>query len=128
MDISVLIPNHNDLRIYNMINSIDYIDNENHHVELVIVLNKPTKELMHLISKIKIDFKDKFQIKIVEINYCNLGIAYNEGIKNAKYNNILFIDTDLICDTDAIKTVINDFNKTNAKIVKAKVVYDNMKR
>ena len=42
MDISILIPNHSDLRMIHMIESIDYFDCDDHRVELVIVLNRPT--------------------------------------------------------------------------------------
>ncbi len=46
MNISIIIPNHSDLRMYKMINSIDYFNNEDRTVELIIVLNKPTKEVL----------------------------------------------------------------------------------
>ena len=125
MNISILIPNHNDLRMHKMIKSIDYFNTHEHHVELVIVLNKPTFDLLNLVDVIKAEYKNKFEFKIIEIDKCNLGLAYNAGICNATYDNILFIDTDLICKPGAIKIVVESMNE-DIDLVKAQVVYKNM--
>ena len=53
MNISIIIPNHSDLRISRMIDSIDFHSNEYHQVELVIVLNKPTDAVVKLVNQIK---------------------------------------------------------------------------
>ncbi|KPI55141.1 hypothetical protein KW94_03835 [Clostridioides difficile] len=125
MNISIIIPNHSDLRMYKMINSIDYFNNEDRTVELVIVLNKPTKDVLSQVELIKRDFSNRFLITIVFISQCNLGLAYNEGIKKSKYSNILFLDTDLICEKHSIENMISIL-KDDIYLVKAKVIYNGM--
>ncbi|EJA6850501.1 glycosyltransferase [Clostridioides difficile] len=110
-----------------MINSIDYFNNEDRTVELIIVLNKPTKEVLFQVELIKKDFSKRFLITIIFINQCNLGLAYNEGIKKSKYSNILFLDTDLICEKHSIENMINILTD-DIYLVKAKVVYNGMNK
>lgn len=83
MNISILIPNHSDLRMINMIQSIDYFNNEMHQVELLIVLNNPTDLVIKQVEEVKEKFKEKFLFNIIQTEYCNLGHVYNEGFKNA---------------------------------------------
>ena len=64
MNISILIPNHSDLRMINMIQSIDYFNNEMHQVELLIVLNNPTDLVIKQVEEVKEKFKEKFLFNI----------------------------------------------------------------
>lgn len=102
MNISILIPNHSDLRMINMIQSIDYFNNEMHQVELLIVLNNPTDLVIKQVEEVKEKFKEKFLFNIIQTEYCNLGHVYNEGFKNATYDNIFIIDTDMICQKGGV--------------------------
>ena len=56
MNISILIPNHSDLRMINMIQSIVYFNNEMHQVELLIVLNNPTDLVIKQVEEVKEKF------------------------------------------------------------------------
>ena len=57
MNISILIPNHSDLRMINMIQSIDYFNNEMNQVELLIVLNNQTDLVIKKVEEVKEKFK-----------------------------------------------------------------------
>lgn len=93
MNVSIVIPDSNDLRIENCINSID------ENVEVVISLNKPSKKLKLLIDKILYEQKNNYRYEnlrfiICQIEIASIALAYNNGIKNAKYKNILLMDSD----------------------------------
>ncbi len=102
MKVSVLIPVSDDLRILDCINSID------EKVEVVISLNKPSKELRKLIDSMLSDknegtlYKD-IMFKVCEINYVSIAGAYNNGIKHSKYNNVLLMDSDCVFKKGCIK-------------------------
>ncbi len=118
MNLSIIIPDHNDLRLMELIESIDFVNSEKQKVELVLVLNRPTAELLRLVDGIKRKYHEKFDIKSVFIEICNLGYAYNAGIENASYDNIMFLDSDLICMPNAIRKMVQCMEKKDAKIVK----------
>ena len=125
MNISILIPNHNDLRMKEMIDSIDVWRSEKHEIELLFVLNKPTKELLDQVHSIKMKYSSKFIINVINVGQCNLGLIYNYGIKAALYDNILFIDSDLICGKNAIQKIM-DIAERDVDVIKAKVIYEKM--
>lgn len=126
MNISILIPNHSDLRMINMIQSIDYFNNEMHQVELLIVLNNPTDLVIKQVEEVKEKFKEKFLFNIIQTEYCNLGHVYNEGFKNATYDNIFIIDTDMICQKGSINKMVNAMG--DKLIVKGKILFDSTNR
>lgn len=123
MDLSILIPNHSDLRMIKMIQSIDYFNTKEHHVELLIVLNNPTNLVIKQVEEIKRVFRKKFEFNIIETKFCNLGYVYNEGFKNATYDNIFLIDTDMICQEGSIEKMVNAMGKE--LIVKGKILFRN---
>ena len=108
MNISILIPNHD----------------ETHAVQLVIVLNNPTPQLEELTHCIQQEHRESFTFKIVRIDKCNLGAAYNAGIVHADYDQILFLDSDLICIPGAIQKMVDTMRVHQTPIVKGKVLFD----
>ena len=126
MSATILIPNKSDTRVERMIKSIDYYGDKSEKLEILMVLNKPTEEIICLTEKLKNQYKDKFIFSVINISKSNLGLAYNEGIKYAKYNNVVFIDTDLICEPGALKKLIEYQRKKNSLIVKANLIYKDM--
>lgn len=123
MNLSIIVPNHNDLRMLDMISSIDYFSDNSRIVEIIIILNNPTKELVEQCVFIQKKYK-KFSIKVLNECYQNLGYLYNVGIKNAQFDNILFLDSDVVCENGAIEQLISDLesNKHNM-LAKAELVY-----
>lgn len=122
MDMTILVPNHSDLRMIKMVNSIDFFSNKDHRVELLIALNNPTNEVKKQAERIKEKYGDKFEVRIIELTVCNLGYVYNEGFKNAKYDNIFIIDTDMVCKKGSIKKMVNAMGKE--MIVKGKILFE----
>ena len=127
MNISIIVPNRSDKRMKRMLQSIDYYETPEHHVEILIILNNETPEIAEMSAKLKEKYKYRFQIRIVRINYSNFGVIYNTGIKEAKYDNVMFIDTDLVCEKGSIKKVVDCMESDpDTMIVKAKLVYTGM--
>lgn len=126
MDLTIIIPNHSDLRMIKMIESIDYRSTKNKTVELLILLNNPTKEVIQQCNEIKIRFKKNFLVRTILTDIQNLGYLYNLGIKNASFEHIMFLDSDLICGNNSIELMISQMEKCKVELVKAKLIYTNM--
>lgn len=127
MNVSILVPNHNDLFMEKMIDSIDICCNNNMHIEVVIILNSSTPELYKLTEELKIKYKNKFEFNIIETKIQNLGYLYNLGINKSSYENIMFIDSDITCGQGSVKKTIDAFSE-EIDIVKPKLIYKNMNR
>lgn len=125
MNISIIIPNHNDLRMGKMIKSIDYYSTKDRTVELLILLNNPTTELENQCKEIEHKYKNKFDIRILRTNIQNLGYLYNFGLTHVKFENVLFLDSDLLCEKGAIENMTQYLNE-EVRLVKANLVYKNM--
>lgn len=83
-----------DLRIKEMLHSI------NDYCEVIVVLNGATKEVKKIVNFFK---KSKtFDLKTIEIPERNLSKARNIGAKNAKYDKLVFYDSDCILVDNAI--------------------------
>ncbi|MBV7392472.1 glycosyltransferase family 2 protein [Enterococcus sp. ALS3] len=126
MDLTIIIPNHNDLRMIKMIESIDYRSTKNQTVELLILLNNPTKEVIRQCNEIKIRFKKDFLVREILTDIQNLGYLYNLGIKNASFEHIMFLDSDLICGNNSIELMVSQLKKNKVELIKAKLIYTNM--
>ncbi|WP_207694593.1 hypothetical protein DOK67_0000370 [Enterococcus sp. DIV0212c] len=125
MNISILIPNHNDLRMKNLIQSIDYTCDSKKKVELVIVLNNPTKELKEQCENIHSEYKDKFLFNFIYTDRQNLGYLYNIGLQASSFDHVMFLDSDIICEPYAIEKIIESMDQ-DTQLVKANLIYKNM--
>jgi glycosyltransferase involved in cell wall biosynthesis len=103
MKISIIIAVSNDLRIEKAIKSID------EDVEIIISLNKPTKDIVDLVSKLK---RKNQKIKICTISYLSIAGAYNNGIKHSTYSNILLMDSDCVFEKGCIKRLYRGLKKS----------------
>ncbi len=119
MKITVLIPVSNDLRILNCLKSID------EKVEIMISLNKPSTELLRLIKDIKAGTYPELcnlQINTCQIDYLSIAGAYNQGIKEAKYDNILLMDSDCTFEKGTIRKLYNNYQSN--LLSKGQVVFN----
>ena len=82
MDISIIIPCADDIRLAECIESID------ENVEVIVSLNGATEEIRGIVRR--------FGVQACEIPERNLGAACNEGIKVASSQNILLMNSDLL--------------------------------
>lgn len=118
MNISILIPVSNDLKIIEALKSID------EKVQVVVSLNKPSQEILKLVKNIQ---KKRFpalknlDIVFCKIDYKSIAGAYNNGIKTAKYDNILLMDSDCIFEKGTIKKLF--LNYKGNLLSKGKVIF-----
>lgn len=107
LPISIVIPCSDDLRLKNCLASIDVF------CDVVIALNKPTKE----VKKIVRQFKTRF----VEIDHKNFPKALNIGINETINNKVILMDSDCIFKKGAISKVSKMLDKH--RVVKGHVIY-----
>lgn len=118
MQLSIVIPVTNDLRLKNCIESID------ENVEVVISLNKPSIEIKKLVKNIIQSQKSKNNLNIVvcKINEASIARAYNNGIEHSSNNKILLMDSDCVFEKETIKKLDN--NLGNNLLSKGKVIFN----
>lgn len=102
-NISVVICVANDLRIKNMLYSID------EYCEVVVVLNGCTDEVRNIVNSYS--SSKKFKLKVVEIPERNLSKSRNIGMKEASYDNVVFYDSDCIMTKYALSKYSKFFKK-----------------
>ncbi len=116
MNISIVIPVSDDLRISDCIKSID------EKVEVVISLNKPSKKVLEEIKKLLRSKKlSHLKIKTCTIKEASIAGAYNNGIKAATHELILLMDSDCIFDKSCIQKLYANLNGN--LLSKGKVVF-----
>lgn len=97
MDLSIIIPVCNDVRLERCVNSID------EQVEVVAALNRPTKDVVDIVKRL--------DLKSCEIDKNNLGMAYNAGMNVASNDLILFMDSDCVFAPSTIKKLYDSFEQ-----------------
>lgn len=107
LPLSVVIPCADDTRVSQCVESID------EKVEVVIVLNGPTKEVEELVKK--------HETKLLFMPERNLPAALNLGIQNSKYDRVLFMDSDCIFHKGTIRKLFEGLDKF--MISKGKVTF-----
>jgi glycosyltransferase involved in cell wall biosynthesis len=116
MKLSVVIPVSNDIKINQCLKSI------NERVEVIIVLNKPSKEVLDIIDKWQ-NSRNKFYLTILNTKSQGISLARNLGVERAKNEKILFIDADCILDKKCIE--IMDKRLSDYDIVKGEFIVGN---
>lgn len=97
MDMSIVIPVKDDIRIKECVKSID------EEVETVIVLNTPSDEVR--------EYVESLDCTIEEIPENNLSRAYNVGIDASSSNNVLLMDSDCTFDPDTLRKLYGGLDK-----------------
>lgn len=116
MNISVVIPVSDDLRISRCIKSID------ERVEVVVSLNNPSREIRQEIKKLLTSKKlPHVKIKVCEILEASIAGAYNNGIKNATHKLILLMDSDCTFEEGCIRKLYRNLN--NNLLSKGQVIF-----
>ena len=103
VDISVVVCVADDLRIFNLLDSIKY------DCEVLIVINGGTKEFIKKVKQYK--NKSKLNIRIVTIPEKNLSKARNVGMIEAKYDKVVHYDSDCIMVDGALDKYDKALNK-----------------
>lgn len=117
MNVSIVIPVSSDLRLKECIESID------EKVEVVISLNKPSKQIKALVEKLKNSkkFKTKLKFVICEIPEASIARGYNNGIHHSTFDKILLMDSDCIFEKGTIRKL--NSNLSNSLLSKGRVVF-----
>ena len=113
--ISIIIPTYNSNQ--NLINCIKSIYSQKYKkFEIIVVDDCSTDESLYILKNYLKKKKIK-KIKIIE-NKRNLGPgpARNIGVKSSKYQNILFIDSDVIIKKNTLKNFSELINKYNVLV------------
>ena len=86
IDLSLVVCVADDLRIRNMLETIDI------NCEVIVVLNGATEKVRNIVQ----DFKKKssLNVNVIELPERNLSKARNYGIERAKYEKVVFYDSD----------------------------------
>jgi glycosyltransferase involved in cell wall biosynthesis len=107
-NLSVIIPVSNDITIDKCLSSI------NEFVEVIIVLNNPSKEVSSIVKKCKLDKKKKFKLIVKTILERNVSLARNLGAKIASSKYIFFMDSDCVFDKKCLKNLLKHTNGNQA--------------
>jgi hypothetical protein len=107
MDLTIIIPVCDDLRIERCIKSID------EDVEIIVSMNNPTEKIKKLINRLGVDS--------CQIAKQSLSKAYNEGIKKSTKNHILITDSDCVFKKGSIQKLYSKINRY--EIVKGKIIF-----
>ncbi len=108
LPLSIVIPCADDIRIKHCLDSID------EKVEIVVVLNGATKEVINVVNS--------YDVKVVEIKERNLSKALNIGIEEARHPNIILIDSDCRFERGAIKKLFRGLQRHY--IAKGRVIFE----
>ncbi len=97
MDMSIVIPLKDDIKIKNCVASVY------EEVETVIVLNTPSDEVRKLVSGL--------DCTVEEIDENNLSRAYNVGIEASSSTNVLLMDSDCTFDPGTLRKLYHGLEK-----------------
>ncbi len=109
MDMSIVIPVHDDVRIERCVKSID------ENVEVVIALNNPTEKVSGIVKKLG--------VKSVDVPEQNLGMCYNAGMDASASELVLFMDSDCVFAPKTIKRVFEAKMDYPKALIRGNVVY-----
>jgi len=108
MDISVIIPVHNDVRIKRCVESID------EDVEVIASMNCPTSEIEEIVREIG--------IKSCIIGEKSLSKAYNVGVQKSTKENVLFMDSDCVFKKGSLSRLYEKMG--SYRIAKGKIIFN----
>lgn len=111
--ISVIIPNYNNEKyIRKCIDSV--LSQKCDKVEVIVVDDGSTDSSAKIVKEIS---KANKNLKLIEQKNQGASSARNNGIKAAKYEYILFLDSDDFIHNDVLKNILEDLEKNNPDIL-----------
>lgn len=106
--LSIVIPCADDIRIKQCLDSVD------ENVEIVVVLNGPTKEVVEIVNN--------YQVKKIRLPERNLAKALNVGMEKARNLKVILVDSDCKFQKGAIKKLYKGLKENF--VVKGKVIFE----
>lgn len=113
-EVSIVIICYNDPEIIQCINSLQRGNNLAVKKEIIVVL-VPNLKIEKKIKKIK-------NVKVYFAPKGNLSISRNIGIKNATYNNIILLDSDVVVNKNFLREML--IQTDNYDIVKSQIIFN----
>jgi len=107
MSISVIIPCYNSHKYLKR--SIESVLNQNFSNFEIVLINDGSDSLKTL--NILDQYRDNLKIKIIDTSNNGLPFARNTGVKNSKYNNIFFLDSDDYIHPDTLNLLNSKVDK-----------------
>lgn len=120
MQLSVIIPIHNDITVERCIDSID------ENVEVVFVLNNPTDDDISRIKKIRNNSFYSIHFKTIFLKEASLSTSYDIGIKKATYSKIILMNADCYFYEKTIFKIFNNLDRFDLVRGKVEFLYKNM--
>ncbi len=115
MDLSIVIPAYNEEKRLggSLEKIIPYLDSLNLNYEIIVV-NDGSKDKT---TEVANQFKDKTNLRVIE-NKINRGKGFSvkNGIMNAKYDYVLFTDSDLATPIDELDILLENINDNDIVI------------
>lgn len=109
MELSIVIPVKDDVKIKECIKSID------EDVEIIVAMNDPSNEIINIVKEL--------DVKSICILEANLSKAYNAGIEAASFDRVLLMDSDCTFERGTIKKLYE--GSLCSKLSKGRVVFRN---
>jgi len=106
--LSIVIPIYNSEKTLKPV--LKAIFNSKLNCPLEIILIDDGSKSIKAVKKIMTEFSKK-QIKLYRQKHLGPAVARNLGVKKAKSNIIVFVDSDVILEPDCLSQIINDFKK-----------------
>jgi len=106
--ISIIIPVYNSERtIGRLLESI--FRSSFKEFEIIIVDGESTDSTLEIVKE--------FQVRIISLKNVGPGKARNLGVKNAKYDQVMFFDSDVVVFEDTIEKAVETMKRTGADVV-----------
>lgn len=119
MQLSVIIPIHNDTNVERCIDSID------ENVEVVFVLNNPSTDDIARINKIKRNSSQNINFMTIFLKEASLSTSYDIGIKKATYSKIILMNADCYFYKKTIFKIFTNLDRFNLVRGKVEFLYEN---
>jgi len=107
VNISVIIPVVDDLRLKNCVESID------ENVEVIVVVERPSKEIRDLVKSLGVECFESYKLR-------NMGAAWNLGIKHASNDKVFLMNSDCTFGKNCLRLIndcLDDFQVAKARLV-----------
>ncbi len=107
--VSIIIPSYNSedkiIHVLKAINSQSLSEEEFKLVEVIIVDDCSTKNILDIVNEIKNELK--FDLKSARLNQ-NMDVSFsrNAGVSLSKFDNLIILDSDILMSKDYIKNIV----------------------
>ena len=112
MDVSVVLPTYNERESICVLipNIVDVFKRDGHTFEIIIVDDSSPDGTAEVLRKLKLKLGADIRV-ITRARKEGVGSALREGYDNARYDNIVSLDSDLSCNPEDILTILEKLDE-----------------